>query len=196
MDNFANWFGVGVKGGGSIGPGGFETMEGYISNLGMINHTHSINISYLRIGPGLGAGVGLSAIYVFNCRNPQSLHQKNDSSWGVNVSIGPKWSDIAKVLAKSGLLKIIPKAVSSITKLTRSELDDLRNIASYIYSACEIKDISRDKVMVIDIPLAGVGLELSAHQLHGTIFIGDLNMQETEIDRTGIPAGGRRRGEL
>jgi hypothetical protein len=196
MKNYMNWFGVGVKGGGSIGPGGFETTEGYISNLGLISHSHSINISYLRVGPGLGAGAGMCAIYVFNCMNPQNLHGKSDSSWSINVSLGGKWSDIAKVLGKSKLLKIVPKVIGGITKATRSEVDDLRNIGSYLYTAYELKDITRDKVIVIDIPFAGVGLELSAQQLYGTIYIGELMRQEQNLDKSGIPSGAKRVGEL
>ncbi len=196
MNNFASWFGVGIKGGGSIGLGGFETMEGYISNLGMINHSHSINISYLRLGPGLGAGIGMCAIFVFNCMNPQNLHQKNDSSWSINVSLGGKWSDVAKVLGNSKMLKIVPKVVSGITKATRSEIDDIRNISSYLYTTYELTDLTRDKVIVVDIPLAGVGLELSAQQLYGTIYIGDLMMQEQNLDKSGVPSGAKRRGEL
>jgi hypothetical protein len=196
MDYYATWFGVGVKGGGSIGIGGFETMEGYISNLGMPSHTHSINISYLRMGAGLGAGAGLCAIYVFNCRNPQNLHQKTDATWSVNVSLGGKWSDVVKFLSKSKLFSIAPKLVSGISKASAYDLDSLRNIASNLMTMYEVTEYSKDKVVTIDIPLAGVGLELSAQKLYGTIFIGDLQMQEQNLNRSGLPSGGRRIGEL
>lgn len=195
-NKYANWFGVGVKGGGSIGPGGFETMEGYISNLGIPSHSHSINISYLRIGPGLGAGAGMCAIFVFNCMNPQNLHQKSDSSWSINVSLGGKWSDIAKALSKSKLFTIAPKLVNGLGRVTLGELDEIRNISSYLFNAYELKETSRDKVVVIDIPLAGVGLELSAHKLYGTIYIGDLKAHNPNINKSGLPSGGKRIGEL
>lgn len=196
MDYYSTWFGVGVKGGGSIGPGGFETMEGYITNLGMPSHSHSINISYLRVGPGLGAGAGLCAIYVFNCMNPQNLHGKTDSSWSVNVSLGGKWSDVVKFLAKSKLFQLAPKLVGGISKASTYDLDSLRNIGSNLFTLYEVREYSRDKVVTIDIPFAGVGLELSAHKLYGTIYIGDLKMQEQNLNRSGMPSGGKRIGEL
>lgn len=196
MDYFATWFGVGVKGGGSIGPGGFETMEGFISNLGMPSHSHSINISYLRLGAGLGAGAGLCAIYVFNCRNPQNLHQKTDATWSVNVSLGGKWSDVVKFLGKSRLFELTPKLVNGITTASKHDLDSLRNIASNLCTMYEVTEYSRDKVVTIDIPFAGVGLELSAQKLYGTIYIGDLRTQEQNINKSGLPFGGKRIGEL
>ncbi len=196
MDKYADWFGVGVKGGGSIGPGGFETMEGYIANLGMPSHTHSINISYLRIGPGLGAGGGACMIFVFNCMNPQNLHMKNDSSWSINVSLGGKWSDVVKLLGKSKIFTVAPRVVKGISTASKNDLDNIRNTASYLSTVYEITDQTRDKVIVIDVPLAGAGLELSAHKLHGTIFIGELNTQPQKLDKNGIPSGRKRIGEL
>jgi hypothetical protein len=196
MNTFANWFGVGVKVGGTLGPAGFETMEGYISNLGIISHSHSINMSYLRVGGGLGAGVGMCAIFVFNCTNPQNLHEKDDSSWSINVSMGAKWSEVVKVLGKSKVFSIAPKIIGGITKATKFELDDIRNASSYLFNIYELNDITRDKVIVIDIPTAGAGLELSAQMLYGKIQIGDLRMQEQNLDKSGVPTGARRIGEL
>ena len=53
MDHYQNWFGVGIKGGGTVGVVGFETMEGYIANLGYPRHQHELNLSSLRLGLGL-----------------------------------------------------------------------------------------------------------------------------------------------
>ncbi len=196
MNNFMNWFGVGVKGGGTLGLVGFETMEGYISNLGMPSHSHALNMTYLRLGAGLGGGAGLCAIFVYNCSNPQNLHRKNDASWSINVSLGAKWSDVVKFMAKSKLFEVAPKLVNSFSKATKADLDNIRNSASYLSTVYEITDQTKDKVITIDIPFAGVGAEISAQKLYGTIYIGDLKTQSANIDKSGLPSGGKRIGEL
>ena len=191
MNNYHNWFGVGVKGGGTLGLVGFETMEGNISNLGMPSHSHGINMSYLRVGAGLGGGAGLCLIFVFNSVNPKVLDQTNDSTWSINVSLGAKWSDAAKVLAKSRIFQIAPKLLSGLGKATVQNMDEIRNSASYLYTMFEITQQTRDKVVTIDVPFAGVGAELSLQKLYGTIFIDDLQMKTptTEPAPTGIKRG-------
>lgn len=197
MTTMHNWFGVGIKGGGTLALVGFETMEGYISCVGMPSHTHSINMSYMRLGAGLGGGVGLCLIFVYNSINPKALDNTSDSTWSVNIALGPKWSAIASALAKSKIFELAPKIVGGIAAATKYDLDNIRNAASNIYTGLDVMDQnSKNKVVTIDVPGAGVGAELSLQKLYGTIFIGDIQMQETNIDKSGLPSGGIRRGEL
>ena len=190
MNNYHSWFGVGVKGGGTLGLAGFETMEGYIANLGMPSHTHSINMSYLRLGVGLGGGAGLCLIFVFNSVNPKVLDQTNDSTWSINISLGAKWSDVAKALAASKIFQIAPTHIGGLMKATKLDLDNIRNISSYIFTTYELTEQTKNKVVAIDIPFAGIGAELSAQQLYGTIFIGDVQMAKPTQDPK--PSGIRR----
>ncbi len=200
MNNYHNWFGVGVKGGGTLGLAGFETMEGYIANLGMPSHTHSINMSYLRLGAGLGGGVGLCLIFVFNSINPKVLDQTNDSTWSINVALGGKWADVVKALAATKVFQIAPKLLGGLVKATKFDLDNIRNSASYIFTTYELTQQTKNKVVAIDIPFAGVGAEISAQALYGTIFIGDVMMHNTNNGRITDPAitraGQKRRGEM
>lgn len=189
-NNYHNWFGVGVKVGGTLGMVGFETMEGYISNLGLPSHTHSFNMSYLRLGAGLGGGAGLCLIFVFNSINPKVLDQTNDSTWSINVSLGGKWSDVVKALNASKIFQLAPKLVSGLTKATKFDLDNIRNSVSYIWTTAELTQQTKNKVVAIDVPFAGVGAELSAQQLYGTIFVGDLRISQPTIDPA--PSGIRR----
>lgn len=197
MESLHSWFGVGVKGGGILAVAGFETMEGYISCVGMPSHTHSMNMSYMRLGLGLGGGAGLCLIFVYNSINPKALDNTNDSTWSVNIALGPKWSAIASALAKSKIFELAPEIVGGINKVTKYDLDNIRNAASYIYTGLDVMDQkSKNKVVTIDVPGAGVGAELSAQKLYGTIFIGDIQMHDRNIDKSGVPSGGKRRGEL
>ena len=112
------------------------------------------------------------------------------------VSLGGKWSDIVKFLAKSKLFQIVPKFVSGISKASKYDLDSIRNIGSNLFTMYDVTEYSRNKVVTIDIPFAGVGLELSAQKLYGTIYIGDLKTHEQNLNRSGLPSGGKRIGEL
>lgn len=193
MNKYHSWFGVGIKGGGTLGLAGFETMEGYIANLGMPSHSHSINMSYLRLGAGLGAGAGLCLIFVYNSANPKVLDQTNDSTWSVNLSLGAKWADVVKALKAAKVFTIAPKLVSGIAMASKFDLDSIRTSASYIYTIYELFNEAgnKNKVVAIDVPFAGVGLEVSVQALHGTIFIGDLAMQKPPTQNP-TPTGIRR----
>lgn len=190
MNEYHNWFGVGLKGGGTLGVVGFETMEGSISNLGMPSHSHSINMSYMRVGAGLGGGAGLCMIYVYNCINPKVLDGTNDSSWSINISLGEKWSSIASYLSKSKIFDLAPKLIGGLATATKFDLDNIRNVASYLFTAYELTDMTKNKVVAIDVPLAGIGAEISAQKLYGTIFIGDLTQKKPTPEPT--PSGVKR----
>lgn len=193
MDYFQNWFGVGVKGGGTLGIAGFETLEGYVANLGYPKHSHDLNLSSMRLGLGLGASVGMTAILVFNCGNIQRLNETQVEDWSINISFGGKWSDIVKGLANLRFFKTAANLVSW-TKARPKDIDTIRNSMSYFYTAADMKkNENKPQIVAIDIPGAGIGLEGSIHNLYGTITIGELVTSAPTID----PApSGIRRGSL
>lgn len=191
MDNYQNWFGVGIKGGGTLGVAGFETMEGYVANLGYPRHQHELNLSSLRLGLGLGASVGMTAILVFNCGNIQNLNETQSEDWSINISFGEKWSDIVKALANLRFFATAAKLVKW-TKATPGDIDTIRNSMSYFYTAADMIK-NKPQLVAIDIPGAGIGLEGSIHKLYGTILIGDLVIASEKSE----PApSGVRRGSL
>lgn len=193
MDYFQHWFGVGIKGGGTIGIAGFETMEGYVSNLGYPRHSHELNLSSMRLGLGLGASVGMTAILIFNCGNIQNLHDTQAEDWSINISYGEKWSDIVKGLGNIKFFSTAAKLVSW-TKATPKDIDTIRNGASYIYSEIDtFKSRGKAQLVAVDIPGAGIGLEGSIHKLYGTLLIGDM---VTSIPASETAPSGIRRGSL
>ncbi len=100
------WFGVGIKGGGSLFVVGMEGVEGVIWNAVNPTAHHEFNITSVRLGLGLGGGAGLACLCAFNI--PGTMYAVNGSTisdWGVNVSLGPKWSAIMKSLRYTGFLK-------------------------------------------------------------------------------------------
>ncbi len=191
MDHYQNWFGVGIKGGGTIGVAGFETMEGYVANLGYPQHQHELNLSSLRLGLGLGASVGMTAILVFNCGNIQNLNETQSEDWSINISYGEKWSDIVKALANLKFFRTAAK-LAKWTKATPSDIDSIRNSMSYFYTTLDMIQ-NKPQLVAIDIPGTGVGLEGSIHKLYGTIRIGELT---TATPKAEAAASGIRRGSL
>jgi hypothetical protein len=188
MDHFQNWFGLGIKGGGTLGIAGFETMEGYISNLGYPKHSHELNLSSLRLGVGLGASVGMTAILVFNCGNLQNMNETQVEDWSINISYGEKWSDIAKALVNMKFFATAAKLISW-TKATPKDIDTIRNAMSYIYTTGDMI-INKPQLVAIDIPGTGIGLEGSIQKLYGTITIGEQQTLETATETA--PSGVKR----
>jgi hypothetical protein len=188
MDHFQNWFGVGIKGGGTLGVAGFETMEGYVSNLGYPRHSHELNVSSLRLGIGLGASVGMTAILVYNCGNIQNLSGTESEDWSINISFGEKWSDIVKGLANLQFYKTAAKLVSW-SKATPKDIDTIRNSMSYLWTTADMV-ANKPQLVAIDIPGTGIGLEGSIHKLYGTIRIGELITYTPQSETA--PSGIRR----
>lgn len=190
MDNFSSWIGLGVKGGGTVGLIGLETMEGSVTNLGFTRHTQSLNVTSIRVGLGLGGGVGLVAILVYNCPNLAVLHDTIGTDWSVNVAIGGvKWDGVLKALKAKKFFSTITKLSGAIEKATPDDISNIRNSMSYVYSTIDIAKNS-PQLVSLDIPFAGVGQEVSIHALEGKITIGDLiDTAATEKQRP-EPVGG------
>lgn len=172
-----------------MGVTGFETMEGYVANLGYPRHCHELNLSSLRLGIGLGASVGMTAVLVYNCGNIQNLNETKSEDWSINISYGEKWSDIVKGLANLRFDKTAAKLVSW-SKATPKDIDTIRNSMSYLWTAGDMI-ANKPQVVAIDIPGAGIGLEGSIHKLYGTIRIGDLivGTPQSEAAPSGIRRG-------
>lgn len=176
MNKYETWFGVAVKGGGTIGVSGLEYMTGEFINVGQLSEWHGFQMISLRLGLGLGAGAGLTACFVFNCMNLMSLHETFSTDWGVNISLGGKWSEVAKTLGKNGFIQSVATAAKVITKGSLAEpqqIESVRNGLSNMYTAYDLSKTSGPKMVTLDIPMAGVGLELSAHYLKARLEILD-----------------------
>jgi hypothetical protein len=184
MDHYTTWIGYGVKAGFSSGFFGAETADGKVCNIGYTNDVYPLNISSLRVGQGLGAAVGVVAIVVFHCIDIKSLDNESMSDWSINFSLGGKWSAIAKGIKKRKFLGAIARTMGDLSKATPDDITKIRNTASYLYNAADVATMDANwKIVVIDIPGAGVGLEASVSDLHGTVFIGDL-ITPIEDDKT------------
>lgn len=176
MDNYTTWIGYGAKFGGSLGLIGAESTDGKVCNLGYTNDVCPISITSMRLGPGLGGGVGVVAMIVFNCINVYELNNTNTSDWSLNISLGGKWSEIVKGVRKRRFYRAVINTMGDLTNATPGELTSIRNTCSYMYSAVEAEGLmpGTPSLMVLDIPAAGIGAELSLSWLYGIISVGAL----------------------
>lgn len=190
LDNFSSWIGLGVKGGGTVGLIGLETMEGSVTNLGFVRHTQSLNLTSIRVGLGLGGGVGMVAIMVFNCPNLAVLHDTIGTDFSVNVAIGGvKWDGVFKALKARKFFSTMTRLNGVIQKASPDDISNIRNSMSYVWSTIEIAAYS-PQLVALDIPFAGVGQEVSIHALEGKITIGDLVDSAATTKQRPEPAGG------
>jgi len=174
MGKYDNWIGLGAKGGGTLGILGMEYLGGTLRNVGSITEHHDFQLLSYRMGVGLGGGVGVTACIVYDCGNLIDLNGTRVEDWSVNAQLGAKWDSILKGLKNYKFLVTVAKLGKKILNATPGDMDNLRNAMSYLYTAYDIASKGKGpKVVTIDIPGAGVGLELSLHRTEGNMEILD-----------------------
>jgi len=167
------WFGVGLKGGGTVIVVGMEGFEGVIWNAEHPNVHNEFNITSVRLGLGLGGGVGLSLLIAFNINGSLwGLQGHKITDWGVNVSLGEKWSAIVKSLRLSGFIKVAGAAAKAkkVTGLTPAHFEQARNLAHYLWDVNEMTESDGPTFVTIDTPVA-TGAELSVNYTIGSLEV-------------------------
>jgi hypothetical protein len=178
---FKRWLGFGGKVGGQLGIGGVETVEAFMLNLGDFE-TFNLEIINSRWGLGLGGSGGLVAVIGFGFSIPYELDHKSVNDWGVNVAF------VEKVFSKSVLhaiqgtrffvdafkfgIYVAPefKQARTAAAVWRAAVQ-VRNVLHTVYAASEAGNGGRPGIVVIDLPVLGGGLELSAFATRGTMYV-------------------------
>ena len=166
------WIGIGVKSGGMLGFGGYESTTGKFFNVANPNVTYDFTISTSRWGLGLGGGGGLVVIIVYKLKGFFWLHNRPVDDWGINISMAGKYGDALKVLNQMEFFKKV-KTVGSVLDQLLPLLDDFRNAASFVFNALELDMKDEHPILALEVPGVGFGLELSAFKLKGKIYIDD-----------------------
>ena len=175
---FKRWLGFGVKAGGQLLIGGFESTTAYVVNLGDLE-TFDLQIISRRWGLGLGGSGGAVAVIGFGFRVPYELDHEPLNDWGVNVAF------TEKLISKSALQSIrnskhfidglkngtyVAPALNARKTFTAiGLLQHVRNALHTLYAGMETTKPSG--VVVLDLPFLGVGLELSAFATRGTMYV-------------------------
>ncbi len=139
---------------------------------------------------------GLVALIVYNCNNLMNFNGEEATDWSLNLALGGKWDGVVKGLKNYKFFETIARVGSKLAKAPPSDIDNLRNSMSYLYTAYDIASMGGAKKLVsIDVPFAGIGAEVSFHYLDGEITIGDL-IENTGEQAKSLPSGNKRIGEL
>ena len=174
MGNFVEsrtWFGIAEKTGGTLFVVGMEDTTGMFFNIGNPTARSGFGITSVRLGAGLGGGIGLVAVCVFNCDNIWQLNNTQNNDWGVNISLGGQWAKIAKTLKNAHFFTRVARVGAKLTRLVPTAVEEFRNDMHYLYTAFDIGSMDNSpKVVSIDTPI-GVGLEVSINYTIGKIEI-------------------------
>ena len=153
------WIGIGNKSGGILFVVGMEGTTGRIYNLGNPQYLIDFSIVNARFGLGLGGTVAQAVLVVaFNCAHGGDLKRVDVNDWGVNVSLGGRWAQVARNMSRiPTMMRVIRALNSGVGKaLGVNNLDEVRNLASYLYTNLEVRSAGNDpKIIAIDIPAIG-----------------------------------------
>ncbi len=166
----ATWFGVGFKGGFSLGPG-FEDVEGFLFNLGDPTAHFWCGVSSLRIGMGLGGSVGLTALLLTNCPDVKKMNNRKVADWGIDLSIAAKWSALIGTMKHYDKYKALAdwgRAQDSV--LSPERIDLMGKIFTNSKTAHQGFTSKDPELLTVDLPL-GFGLEASIAYKPGTFRV-------------------------
>lgn len=171
MSSYAStWFGVGFKGGFSLGPG-FEDVEGFLFSLGDPTAHFWCGVSSLRVGLGFGGSVGLTAMLLTNCPDVKKLNNRKVADWGFDLSIAAKWGALIGSMKHYDMYKKLAdwgRAQDSILSPERCDLIvKMFTNSKSAYQGVSSKD---PELLTVDLPL-GFGLEASVAYKPGTIHV-------------------------
>jgi hypothetical protein len=171
------WFGVGVKGGTQFGVPGIETVLGWVMSLDEVGRGMAISASINRLGPGIGATVGHTLIYVSgvsDASNLRGFQQGSESLWDFdfNITIGANWG---KLLGGGKIVKKLEPIISAFRKLNAWTPEGVKGAlkrepkgwTDLIQTARKVKESlelgsGEPKIFMFEIPFVpSYGLELS-----------------------------------
>jgi len=174
FNTYETWFGVVEKTGAMLGPIGMETFVGAICRVDGIPTLAS---SYwgcgatpgFRLGLGLGASTGLSIVIVYGTQFFVDVHGLDIGGPSVNIAVEDKLGDLGTLGKISQAEFTALKAFAGLGKGAKATIKEsvIMNIVNNIMNGVSLASGNKPVGFSIDIPFAGVGLELSASWIVG-----------------------------
>ncbi|MCA1999789.1 MAG: hypothetical protein LDL25_08370 [Hyphomicrobiales bacterium] len=166
-----SWIGIGIKGGGHALIWGTDTLLGTVWSMDTTFRNFDLMGETTRWGPGLGAGTNVAIIYMTGVKEPQDISGLKTEGWDINFSVGERLGDLTKAgkLAKlkpviEPIIKLGAKSPEALKALIKAHPDKWVEAFKQSKTALEAAGVNLNgppNVVVVDVPLAGVGLEVS-----------------------------------
>jgi hypothetical protein len=166
------WIGAGVKAGGTAILAGLEDTEGVVVRADTFRTARYVGISSFRAGLGIGISGNPVVLIMFNTTDPSVFDGRSTSDWGVNLSLGPNWGKLAKGLTQYRFFEVIGRVAKlGWQTATPDDLEALRNALHILYSSLGAAGESGPGLLCLDVPVGGVGAEVSVVATWGTIRV-------------------------
>ncbi len=155
------WFGIGGKEGGQFFLVGKETAVIKMWSWDSMDDSFWMSFDGWRLGPGLGGSIGTVVVIITCLVHPRDLQGEIIGGADFNASLGEKWDSFLKPLKEAKELTRLGKAAKGL--LTVAQWEKMRDLVKDAISAAGIKTAGyAPQVVVLDVPGAGWGLEISA----------------------------------
>jgi hypothetical protein len=155
------WVGGLTKVGATLAVIGAETIQGTIVRADSISHASAYfycKALGIRMGLGLGASAGVSAIFVFNTQLFGDLQGLDLGGPSITIAFTEKFGKIPLGKEEYEIYKMLGKGINLANDANKANM--LTNRMNTMMSL--VTAGSGPTGLVIDIPYAGIGLELSA----------------------------------
>ncbi len=166
------WIGAGVKAGGTAILARLEDTEGVVVRADTFRNARYVGISSFRAGVGFGISGNPVVLIMFNTPDPAYFDGQSTSDWGVNLALGASWSKMAKGLTQYRFFQIIGNVAKFGWKTASpDDMEAIRNSLHVLYSSMAAAGETSPNLVCIDVPVGGVGAEVSIVGVWGVIRV-------------------------
>lgn len=176
-DLATTWAGIGIKVDGMI-IAGADSFEGAAIRLDSSPSASitGVNVSSIRFGLGVGGSIGTSLFLAFNTPTLTWLNgQELDRDWGIAFAVPGVKVTLGNALSQAWkVLKTLKKG-SDLLRVSPEQIEKLRDVAAKVWAAREggaVAASNKSTALVLDIPEAGWGAEISAYLAWGKVMTG------------------------
>lgn len=113
------WLGLAVEYGGHAVALGPRTTHAFLISLERYERHLIFTREAWRIGPGLGAGIGLKFIVATSLWDPRQLKWHTDSGWDFEFSLGKRWAAFAEHVKNFDTVRKIVKRLEHLKETGR-----------------------------------------------------------------------------
>jgi hypothetical protein len=174
------YLGLGVKFGGFAAVVGRQTMEARLYSSDQYENQFTLETAIWTAGAGLGGGMSLQLVLGFGAKQKSDFVGLKCKGWDFAADLGEHWGSLVKGAKNLRPVLRVARAMQSghksgaalrgLTKLSIGEWEQLSNLVKTIRDATDVDSNSKTpSICTFDIPLAGLGIELSLYRYWSTV---------------------------